>query len=359
MQWSMFEGWLRALPLVSLAVLGCGPDFDPPSELHSLRVLGIQKDMPYADPGQTVHLHMLWEDASEHAARSVVVRWSGPCFDPAADLYYACFTDPNLFTGMTGGDRASFAMPKDIISRRPPPSDAKNARYGIAYVFFAVCAGELVPVPVTEETAFPIGCRDESGKLLGSDDFVAGYVSVYSFQSFHNDNPFVSGFEFQGRPVASASFCTDHGSADADDPTGTDDCQARAGSSAPRDIDCDDPKQAQLCVPSCAADGDSSCPAYAIRPTVDKSNVSNQNQDDVSKQLLGRNVGEQMWIDYYTDAGKFKSAVRLLSDATSGWNDDYGTKYYAPKAPGLARVWALVHDNRGGVGWAGVTLKVQ
>ncbi len=354
-----FNGWRGAVALLSFALLGCGPDFDPPSELHSLRVLGVQKDVPYADPGQAVNLHMLWEDASDRAARTVSVRWSGPCFDPPADLYYACFRDPDVFSGMSAGNATSFQMPKDIISRRPPPSEARNSPYGIAYVFFLVCAGELVPVPTTDQTAFPIGCQDSAGNLLGSDDFVAGYVAVYSFQSFHNDNPFVSGFEFEDRPVTSPSFCTDHGSQDTKKPTGMDDCQARAGSSVPDDIDCDDPKQAHLCVTACPDDGDSSCPAHAVRPSVDKANVLNQNQDDVSRMLLGRNVGEQMWIDYYADAGKFKSPVRLLNDATSGWNDDYGTQYYAPKEPGLARVWAVVHDNRGGVGWAGVTLKVR
>ena len=87
--------------LLGLFLVGCGPDFDPPSELHSLRVLAVQKDVPYAQPGQTVNLQMLWEDASVDVLsgaeqRKVQIAWSAPCFDPDADLYYQCFKDPQL-----------------------------------------------------------------------------------------------------------------------------------------------------------------------------------------------------------------------------------------------------------------------
>ena len=78
-----------ALPgVLALFLLGCGPDFDPPSELHSLRVLAVQKDKPYAQPGDTVKLQMLWEDASLNVGRPVTIAWSAPCFDPEGDLYY-------------------------------------------------------------------------------------------------------------------------------------------------------------------------------------------------------------------------------------------------------------------------------
>jgi len=87
--------------------------------------------------------------------------------------------------------------------------------------------------------------------------------------------------------------------------------------------------------------------------------LPNQDTDTVSSALVGRHLGEQMWINYYTDAGGFQSPVRLLNDATSGWNAIYGTPFYPPKTPGLSRIWAIVHDNRGGVSWSGITLKVQ
>jgi hypothetical protein len=345
----------RALLFLGVLLFGCGPDFDPPDQLHSLRVLGVQKDLPYAKPGQTVNLQMLWEDASPTAGRNVQTVWSGPCFDPPGDLYYGCFSQPSVIAGLTSAATTSFKMPADIIR---PATTENNSPYGIAYVFFAACAGTLMPIKTSDATAFPLGCEDDAGNLLGSDDFVAGYTSIYSYQKFSNNNPVISGFEFNGQHLANAAFCgpTLPDTDPADQPA---DCVpvAEAGPPDPSSIDCTDPAQAVRCIPTCADDGKSSCHGYAIRPTVNQ--ADNQDQDAVSAQQLGHPTGEQMWIDYYTDGGGFKSPVRLLNDATAGWNDNYGTELYASKDAKISRIWALVHDNRGGVSWAGTMLKTE
>lgn len=342
--------------LLSPFLVGCGPDFDPPSELHSLRVLAVQKDAPYAQPDTDVNLLMLWQDASPLAGpdRPIQIAWSPGCYDPPGDLYYSCFTNRDLFGAMAPQDpahpeRTQVHIPADIISRKGPVTDgSNNAPYGLTYVFFVACAGELTLLPSSGEiTAFPVGCKDSTGKLLGADDFVAGYTSIYSFEGFSNNNPVIKGFEFRGNPLPENSFCVG------------DECEKLDGSEPAADLDCDDPDKSALCVPACADDGDSSCPAYGFRPTIDKNDPSNQDKDDVSVAQLGRDVGEQMWINYYTDAGSFKSSIRLLNDATNGWNDDYGTDFYAPKKTGPLRIWAVAHDNRGGTAWAGITLKVQ
>ena len=361
-----------AAALLGLFLLGCGPDFDPPSELHSLRILGVQKDLPYAQPGQTVNLQMLWTDASPKRPRPVQIAWSPPCFDPPGDLYYACFGNNAVFgaNGMLVLDSDSTSVPissyiinggGDGIDTRPPPTDTRNAPYGIAFVFFAVCAGEFTVVPRSDETTFPIGCKDENGTLLGADDFVAGYTSIYSFKTFSNNNPVVAGFTFNGHDFTSADNpggANGEGGAESADSAAI--ClneTCTSGSRDPADFAFDCQAFPERCVPTCADDGDSSCPGYSLNPIIDKN--KNQDQDDVSAQLLGRQVGEQMWINYYTEAGGFKSPVRLLNDATTGWNDDFATEFYAPKAPGPFRVWALAHDNRGGVAWAGITLQAE
>jgi hypothetical protein len=365
--------------LLGLFLLGCGPDFDPPSELHSLRVLGVQKDFPYAQPGQTgIKLQMLWTDASPKRPRPVQIAWSGPCFDPPGDLYYACFGQQGVFADGKGNptftlnsDSATFDVPSAIIEgddvtipKRPAPTDTRNAPYGITYVFFAVCAGEFAVVPRTDETTFPIGCKDENGTLLGSDDFVAGYTAVYSFESFSNNNPVVTGFTFNGHDFTSGSVDSGGdagagGSPSADSAASCLNETCTSGSIAAADFAFRCSDHPERCVPTCADDGDSTCPGYNLNPIVDKNEPKNQDQDDVSAKLLGRQVGEQMWINYYTEAGGFKSPVRLLNDATTGWNDKFATEFYAPKDPGPFRVWALVHDNRGGVAWSGITLQAE
>lgn len=334
--------------LLGLLAVGCGPDFDPPSELHSLRVLAVQKDKPYAKPGEDVNLQMLWEDASLQRGRPVQIAWSPACVNPAGDLYYGCFASGDLFQGNLPvfGEKTAVSIPKSIVTDHGAPK-GNNAAYGVAYVFFAVCAGTLEGITRTAEAAFPFACKADDGTLLGSDDFVAGYVSIYSYDTFSNNNPVISGFRFNGQDLDRADVCLN------------DECLALDGSEPLVDLDCDDPEQAKRCVTSCGDDGDSTCPGIGFRPIIDKTDPLNQDIDDASAQLLGRRVGEQMWVNYYTDAGGFKSPVRLLNDATSGWNDELGTDFYAPKALGPARIWAVAHDNRGGAAWTGITIQVK
>ena len=353
----------HVLLLLGVLLVSCGPDFDPPDQLHSLRILGVRKDAPYAKPGETVNLEMLWEDASPKAGpdRPIEITWSGACTDPVGDLYYGCFTQdrlPELLKGLTHEQSTQFMMPTTYVPSpgakeqpviHPAASTGNNSPYGIAFVFFAACAGKLTTITPSEATALPFACLDSAGNPLGSDDFVAGYTSIYSYQTFSNNNPVIGGFEFNGQPLDPSAVCIG-------------DACAPIAESAPADvapIDCTDPAQASRCIPTCSDDGKSACKGYAIRPTVDKNDPKNQDQDDVSVQQLGHSEGEQMWIDYYTDGGGFKSPVRLLNDATAGWNDNYGTEFYASKDAKISRVWALVHDNRGGVAWAGISIKTQ
>ncbi|HEY4106446.1 MAG TPA: hypothetical protein VGM44_21245 [Polyangiaceae bacterium] len=377
------------LALLWLGVLlsGCGPSFDPEDQLRTLRVLGVQKDQPYVKPGDSVNLTMLWEDASPSAGRPIQIAWSGLCVDPPGDLYYGCFAQPAVFQGlsfnpstMPGADKTSVMMPTTYTDSKGnsapvirPTAAENNTPYGIGYVFFAVCAGTISIDPSLVQTsaangsasaspALPIVCKDDAGKLLDSDSFVAGYTTIYAYDMFANNNPAISGFEFNGQALPKGSFCV----GPATDATMPDDCASLAespiGDSLPPDttaIDCTTTPPDPRCIPTCADDGKSSCHGYAIRPTVDKTDFRNQDQDGVSVMQLGHAVGEQMWIDFYSDGGGFKSPTRLLNDATNGWNDDYGTDFYAAKDAKISRVWALVHDNRGGVSWAGIELKTQ
>jgi hypothetical protein len=332
---------------LALAALGCGVELDPPHEVKTLRVLGVQKDAPYAAPGEEVELSILWHDGSPKAPRPVSVAWFSGCVNPPGDLYYGCFeTFAGLEPGGTQlppgvklglGDRFAFTIPADIIDSRPPPQDEKLPAYGLAYVFFAVCAGQLGPAPTREGSAqFPIGCFDAAGDPLGPDDFIVGYSAVYAYREFRNQNPIVSGFSFNGvevPPVCIGAECL----------------QAE-----PAPLDCSQPNVP--CIFGCADDGSDDCPPYPIRPLVDPSIAE---RDEVSAVAYGSRASEQMWIRYYVDRGSLDSDLRLLNDALAGWNDDHGTKFRAPSEPGLVNVWAVVYDNRGGVNWVRTQVLVQ
>ena len=340
---------LLASALSVLSAVGCGPQFDPGNEIKTLRVLGVKKDKPYAQPGDEVNLQLLWHDSQ---GRSDVQRlFLGGCINPPGDLYYGCFAQ--IAQKAAQGtlpipgvhDTYKVALPKDIISSRPA-LEPGQPRYGLYVVFFAVCAGkkiELVTTPGNPDgsSGLPVRCLDAAGKPLGSEDFVVGYSSIYSFEGISNENP-----SFNVDDAGLGQFTVADNSLVAD-------CVGDACQGAPAvDVDCD--AEPERCVKACAGDGDPTCPAIDVKPAIEQ----RVEKDEVSSKLFGTNVTEQMWVNYYIDRGGI-SEVRLLNDTNSGWNPQYRGQLYAPKDPGPLQIWAVIHDNRGGMEFSRISLKVE
>lgn len=341
----------RFLPLlVGLSVLGCGAEFDPPSELKTLRVLAVKKSAPYAEPGQEVELSMLWHDGSRKQGeepREIERGFLGGCVNPPGDLYYGCFAQYAEQLGRGDlpafgeGDAFSVTLPDDIISGREGPFEPGQPRYGLYIAFFWVCAGRLdftteIAERDAESAAFPVRCLDEDDEPLGPDDFVLGYTSIYSFEDAVNTNPTL-GSEFRLEGASIPADCAGEECLQAEDV----------------EVDCE--VEPERCVNACKDDGDLSCPELEIAPQADPATVE---IDDVSSDLFGETVTEQMWVNYYVDRGSI-SPVRLLNDRVTGWNDEYRAELRAPKESGPLRVWAVSHDNRGGIDFARVTLRVR
>jgi hypothetical protein len=271
-----------------------------------------------------------------------------PCINPPGDLYYSCFQ--SFGAGVQSGNTFKFRVPANIVSSRPPPMPGQPA-YGLVFAFFAVCRGELGFELPTQEGALPLVCRDSSGAQLGPDDFIAGYSSLYVFEDtdIQNQTPVVtSNLTLRGETVP--SDCVGPACMGPEQPISFDEADP---------IDC--AVEPSRCVETCEDDGDATCPGIKFRPFLgdplgDPREIAEP--DDVSAKYYGRNVGEQMWINYYVDRGGLKSEARLLNDATTGWNEDYGTSFYAPKEPGLVTLWSVVHDNRGATNWVRTRLRV-
>jgi hypothetical protein len=342
---------LATAALALASAPGCGPQFDPSSEVTTLRVLGVKKDKPYAQPGDTVNLQLLWHDPK---GRSDVQRlFIGSCVNPPGDLYYGCFAQygellqQGKALDVGTGDNFQVTLPADIISGRQGPTEPGQPRYGVYIVFFAVCAGDRLDIAADVSadpgsTGLPLRCLDDQDQPLGSEDFVVGYSTIYSFEGASNENPSFSvdnesgkgEFLVAGKPVV--ADCVGE------------ECQV----AATVDVDCS--AEPERCVKPCEDDGDATCPAIEVEPAIDQ----NVEQDTVSSMLFGTNVTEQMWINYYVDHGSI-SEVRLLNDSTTGWNEKYRGKLRAPKNPGLLQLWSVAHDNRGGMDFARVTLRVE
>jgi hypothetical protein len=385
--------------------LGCGATFDPPTEIKTLRILGVSKDKPYAEPGDVVTLSMLWYDGGRGARRLVVpdagtsaeggaagmgplgeagaatnptrrqvkLTWLGGCINPPADSYSGCFAQyaqalasgavlpvdgvepaalPTAVITVGTGSHFSVKIPTDAELGRPllhPSQDPRLPNYGISYVFFALCAGDLAP----GDEHFPVHCQDSAGHDLGPDDFVLGYSAIYFFahgpsgEPYLNANPVTTGLKFGPKDVSDVTCFGDAclGS-----------CTAEGCQNAPaQPINRDD--FPTLYLPACKDDGDSQkCPPHDLRLDI---NPATFELDQVSDEAYGRGFKEQMWIDYYSTRGRFRSATKLLNDATKGYNPVNGTQFYAPKEPGPVDLWIVVHDNRGGVSWAGTTLMIE
>jgi hypothetical protein len=325
------------------ASAGCTGGFPPPSQIDGLRVLAVVADKPYAQPGDTVNFTMTYDDGMlstnpDAGARNINVLWIGGCINPAGDEYYGCYAQLGpafeaLLSGKTPpqavsvgfGKTFSLTLPSNLISGRPPPPKGSPS-YGLAYVFFAACAGHIQPLTMLDSGglagSFPLECVDDQGNRLGADSFVPGYTEVFAFDPPRtNANPVVWDFTITGAddagyspteavPVCSVPDSTRNG------PTG-------CGHTDPFQV----------------------CGNYQISVVVphDVAEV-----DPGTMDANGHPQREAVWVDYYADSGNIKDPILLVSDQTLGILSSFGTTWIPPSSPGTAHLWAVVHDSRGG-----------
>ena len=348
--------------LVAPAVTsGCGGGFDPISKVDGLRVLAVAVSREptaadpttggsYAHPDDKVTFTMTSYDGfidpanPDAPTRKLQIVWLGGCVDPDGDAYYACVPQladvvneaaADLAAGKLPaegarygfGDRFTLTLDADIVSRRPRP--IVGSHYGIAYVFFAVCAGFVGPVaPDSFGSAgsFPVGCFADKERTvrLGADSFVPGYTQIYVFEDGRiNADPPVKALMFDGKSV-------NEGPGNA--------------LSVPRCSVDDDTRTAPA---SCSkTDPFTTCTPVNIDIVADAT-VADDDPEGTTQD--GKLLKEVVWVDYFSDKGDFDDDVRLVNDATTGLIADHSTNWIAPQEPGLTSIWAVVHDARGGV----------
>jgi hypothetical protein len=323
---------LSLLAAASFALAGCGNPFDPGNLVESVRLLAIQADKPYAAPGDTVTMTALAYDGRPPVTPPpppMTVYWVPiACVDPPDDSYFACypaFAEAGLTQGvdltskLVAGTQFSFPMPPDAITRHAPPTS--GAPYGVAFVFAIACAGHVQYVGVNESTlppAPPLGCFDDSGAELGPNDSVFAYAQVFSFADRTNQNPVIDSLTLNNITIT--------------DPT------------------------AGLTVPHCPP-GARKCPTYPLDTGVPSSSWE---PDPAETAVLGKPTNEEIWVDYFLTTGSVDSTA-LLYDADPTITLPSSTvQLTPPTAPATSQfLWAVVHDNRGGMSWWQVPLTVQ
>ncbi len=339
-------------------ISGCAASFDPPTQIKTLRILGVEVDKPYVgfkpppedDPmapmnpddlyEDSVHLKMTLQDGytESETARPIQIVWLGGCFNPPADQYFMCYEQlAKVFGAIEGGGppppevlqyigigpEYTLPIPEDIVSSRPPPKTGPH--YGIGYVFFAACAGQIKPV-LPEGTGaapdFPLGCFDESGRQLGAESFVPGYTQIYAFADGRtNNNPEIEAMTLDDKVIPDSE----------EDIPIVEACPVTE----------DERREA-----GCNAKDTSDCKSYTIQLQLDPEKAIDDDPDATGKN--GESLTEAVWVSYFTDRGNIGPGIKLVNDPVAGFNPDLKTTYLPPDTPGFATIWAVVRDARGG-----------
>jgi hypothetical protein len=318
---------LKHFVLFVAGVLSCAcrsEEFDPQSKVESVRILATAADEPYARPGDTVTVQALAFDGRDSQPKPMGISWlPDPCINPFKDAYYDCYAafaqqfspGVDLTPQLVSTTSSSFQVPADVIASHAAQGDQEP--YGVAFAFVMACAGHVEytpPEPGAPVETPPFSCFDDAHAKLGPDDFVFAYSLVYAFDQRTNANPEIDHLEWQGSAVdATLGITVDH----------------------------------------CTEANLDDCPKTSLDTAVD---ASNQEQDPSDLDANGNPLREEIWVDYYLTAGKVKHDSIVLFDPRKGLLGNSAVDLSAPQTPGTYSLWAVLHDNRGGVSWLEVPL---
>ena len=285
-----------ALALLSAGLgVACGSDFEPPSRLAKLRLLGVRADNPFARPGDEVALEAL---ALDPAGRELTWAWA-TCVNPAASGATGCLAEADWATAVTGRslDRHRVRVPADALAKLAPEA-RPAAVLGVAVV---VCPGTLARGTGLPPT--PLSCTDATGRTLGLDEVEVAVKRVFLRASDVNTNPAIEGVTWDGAPWPEGEV-----------------------------------READAC--DTAKDDFSECDEALAHRVEVRSPAGERGLDE-----NGVPFDEQTVVQLYATEGIFEHAVRIASDPATRW---------VGRTPARGRVvdfWFVVRDDRGGVTW--------
>jgi hypothetical protein len=286
-------------------VTACGDALDPSSRVVSLRVLAQETDIPYAAPGETVHVRSLVHDPE---GRTLNWAWAA-CVNPSSTGVDGCIAKLAMDSADTGSltllasgpsvDAVDVPIPADALSSLPE-SARSSASVGVLSV---ACPGTLTPE--TGATGMPFRCAEaDSGRELGLDEFVVGVKRIVVRSQDRNQNPVIARITFNGAEwpedqVQEFSPCND----------GSNNFGNCAGN---------EHKLAAEVTPESFENG------------------KNEFGDDFSEQLV---------VQYFATEGTFESDSRIAQSPVNKWS---------PRKQATGQdltFWFVARDSRGGVTW--------
>jgi hypothetical protein len=313
-------------------------------------VLGVRANTASLSPGESTELSVICAEGSggvtKNPACDVEVAWFADCNNPDQNDPRKCFDRYTsrahslasplvdtpadaLFQGFHFGPTFEFTAPTNILTHKVDVADL-TVRYGISYVFFAVCAGRLVPVHNAVDR-LPVECQArDSGKRLDQSRFVVGFTTVYSYDLIVNHNP----------EVVEASF---------DQVTIPASCAA--AEQCPAGFECSTENQCIPVVEICSIDHPQGCKKHCLKLTLDRESFNLFTADGT---MLDAPL-KSLWFDYFTNVRRIvddsDSERRALNDNNGGIREPTPCiNWIAPVAPTEnAHLWVIIRDNRGGL----------
>jgi hypothetical protein len=297
--------------LATLALSACDAEFDPGTQVNSLRVLAVQADIPYAHPGDTVRLQALSYDP---LARPINWAWAA-CPSPAGSSVDDCLDQvrANAVSGELvvlaqgeGLDNVEVTIPSDALDGVPEPARPQ----ALAGVLSIACPGELELGDLG--TSLPFRCTDPaSGAELDLHDTVVGVKRVFLRENDVNQNPVIERVLFDGEEWLA-----------------------------------DDIKQVDACdTDDFIYDDCGSAVRHRIAAVLDEQSF------EAGSDEFGHDFSEEVIVQHYATDGIFEDEVRIAEDPETGWvarSSSSGTE---------VSVWFVARDDRGGVSWT--TRRVQ
>lgn len=332
----------------TLLCAGC-TDVSWPSDrsITTLRVLGVQAEPPTLSPGATTHLSVSCADGRKGPEAApdcdVEVAWFGHCNNPKDNDPSNCFAQYGTWVdkfastlsgtavgsypdGFGFGPTLQFTAPDDILAAELDALGTK-VRYGVSYVYFMVCAGQIVPVTGTSER-LPVECRDrETHQLLDQRSMVVGATTIYSYDLIRSKNPKVM------LPVFDRALIPEQ-------------CASQA---CPTGLECTADNQCVPVVAPCREKGSDACRYHCL-------NYGYQLDSFSLFGIDGTRIDEPkkaLWVDYYTNAGNAPEEDPISLPAPPDPDGIQGMPCLPWRAPGFptehAHIWTVVRDNRGGL----------
>jgi hypothetical protein len=303
---------LGAVGLVSTA--GCAPEFDPVSRVVTFRVLAQETDLPFAKPGETVHITSLSFDPQ---GRAVNWAWAA-CVNPDESTVQGCLNKIAEDSAQTGASPIlaqgaemsdfSYTVPADALSSLP-----ENARSGAHVgVISIACPGNLSLDQGSNHV--PFSCTEAgTGRTFGLDEYIVGMKRIQVRQTDRNQNPVLEEISFDGADWPESEIKT----VTACDTDGND-YKPCAGSSKHK---------------------------ISARPT--------RASTESGTTEFGVAFTEQVIIEYYATDGVFEYEIKIAGSPETGW-----AARKASSGKDLT-LWMVVHDDRGGATWAQRQVHVQ